>query len=71
MIFIDMEKKPLVEYLDIDEFSYIENDKIKSKLTGFQAHQRFLTWDEGWERVRMIIEKVRDYENNSSNTYMG
>lgn len=61
-----MKKKPLVEFLDIDEFSYIENDKIKSKLTEAQANQIFLTWDEGWERVRKIIEKVIDYENNSS-----
>lgn len=66
-----MKKKPLVEYLDIDEFSYIENDKIKSKLTEDQVNQNFLSWDEGWNRVKMIIEKIRDYENNSTDLHMG
>ena len=29
MIFIDMENKSLIEYLNIDEFSYIENNKMR------------------------------------------
>ena len=66
-----MEKKVIVEYLDIDEFSYIENDKIKSKLAENQSTQNFLTWEDGWKRVRMIIEKVKNYEDNSSGSHMG
>lgn len=71
MIFIDMENKSLIEYLNIDEFSYIENDKIKYRLTEEQMSQQFLTWEEGWKRVRMIIERVKEYDNSSTNEHMG
>ena len=71
MIFIDMGNKSLIEYLNIDEFSYIENDKIKYRLTEEQMSQQFLTWEEGWKRVRMIIERVKEYDNSSTNEHMG
>lgn len=66
-----MEKKSLIEYLNIDEFSYIENNKIKYRLSEEQMNQQFLTWEEGWKRVRMIIERVKEYENSSTNKHMG
>ena len=71
MIFIDMGNKSLIEYLNIDEFSYIENNKIKYRLTEEQMSQQFLTWEEGWKRVRMIIERVKEYDNSSTNEHMG
>ena len=61
-----MNKKTLIEYLNLDEFSYIENDIIKSRLNEEETNSNFLSWDEGWERVKMIVRKVMEYENNNS-----
>lgn len=33
-------------------------------------NQQFLTWEEGWKRVRMIIERVKEYENGNTNEHM-
>lgn len=65
MMFVDM-KKPRIKYLELDEFSYIENDIIKSRLNEEETNSTFLSWDEGWERVKMIVRKVMEYENNNS-----
>lgn len=66
-----MNKKNKIEYLDIDKFSYIENGKIKSKLNEGETNSNFLSWDEGWERVKMIVKKVAEYEDSSINQRMG
>ena len=66
-----MNKKNIIEYLDIDKFSYIENGKIKNKLNEEETNSNFLSWDEGWERVKMIVKKVIEYENSSINKRMG
>lgn len=66
-----MGKKNIIEYLDIDKFSYIENGQIKSKLNEEETNSNFLSWDEGWERVKMIVKKVAEYENNRINKRMG
>lgn len=39
-----MENKSSIEYLNIDEFSYIENNTIKYRLSEEQMNQQFLTW---------------------------
>ena len=66
-----MNKKNIIEYLDIDKFSYIENGKIKNKLNEEETNSNFLSWDEGWERVKMIVKKVAEYEDSSINKRMG
>lgn len=66
-----MNKKTLIEYLNLDEFSYIENDIIKYRLNEEQMSDQFLTWEEGWDRVRMIIKRIKEYEDNSTNKHMG
>ena len=58
-------KKPRIKYLELEEGLYIENDKVKVRLNENNAQER-CTWDEGWERVKMIVRKVMEYENNNS-----
>lgn len=57
-------KKPMIEYLEIDETYYIENDKVKLHLNeDFASNQG--TWDEVWADVLKIIQKVREYDENN------
>ena len=67
MIFIGM-KKPKIEYLELEEGIYIENDVIKTRLNENNAQEQ-CTWDEMWNRVRDAIIRIKDYEDNNNYDY--
>ena len=58
-------KKYMIEYLDINENFYIENDEVKLHLREDSSPQR-ATWDEVWMGAWEIIEAALDY--NEKNT---
>ena len=49
-------KKPMIEYLDIDENFYIENDELKMRINESNGND-IGTWDDIWDGVLKIIEK--------------
>ena len=59
-------KKYMIEYLDINERFYIENDIVKMKLREGTT-PRDGSWEEMWGMVKEIISKARKYdeENNT------
>lgn len=60
-----MEKKHNIEYLELDESRYIENDEFKVKLNENDA-QEYCTWDEMWDMVLADIDKLEEYEHKNS-----
>lgn len=52
----------MVEYLELDENSYIENDIVKSRLNEHIDCEKFISHDELWSRVTDIMLKVREYD---------
>ncbi len=54
-------KKYMVEYLNIDDRLYIENDEVKIRLVEGE-HPRRCSWDEMWNGVLMAIKKIREYD---------
>lgn len=63
-IFINMKNiknKPMIEYLDIDERFYIENDRVKLHLNETSIPQEG-TWEDVWGDVIKIIEKAKQYD---------
>ena len=53
-------KKYMIEYLDINEDFYVENDELKMKLHEDKEPQSG-TWEDLWLGVREIMEKIYDY----------
>ena len=56
-----MRKGTRIKFLELDEFTYIENDKIKIRQSN-QLKEERCTWDEMWNKVRSHIEKIAEYE---------
>ena len=54
-------KKYMIEYLDIDDTYYIENDDIKFHLHEGQEDQDG-TWDEVWGDALKIIKAMKEYD---------
>ena len=54
-------KKYMIEYLDIDDRLYIENDEVKIRLIEGEQPRRG-SWDEMWNGVLMAIKKIRKYD---------
>ena len=48
-------KKPMIEYLEIDENIYIENDIVKTRFMEYNGKD-IGTWDDMWQGVLKIIE---------------
>ena len=59
-----MGKKPRIDYLELDEWCYIENDEFKIRSPG-NCSPISGTWDELWEMVRSDIKKIAEYEKNN------
>ena len=59
-------KKPMIEYLEIDENIYIENDIVKTRFMEYNGKD-IGTWDDMWQGVLKIIEKVREYDEEKKN----
>ena len=57
-------KKPMIEYLEIDENIYIENDIVKTRFMEYNGKD-IGTWDDMWQGVLKIIEKVREYDEDN------
>jgi hypothetical protein len=53
--------KPMIEYLEIDERFYIENDEVKLHLNEISSPQQG-TWDDVWEDVFIILRKAKEYD---------
>jgi hypothetical protein len=53
--------KPMIEYLEIDERFYIENDIIKTRINETEDRDE-CSWDELWEDALKIMEKIRKYD---------
>ena len=51
----------MIEYLDIDERFYIENDRVKLHLNETSIPQEG-TWEDVWGDVIKIIEKAKQYD---------
>ena len=52
----------MVEYLDLDENTYIENDIIKSRISENDAPVKFVPWNEFWNKVYDGICKIKEYD---------
>lgn len=59
-------KKPMIEYLEIDENIYIENDVVKTRFMEYNGKD-FGTWDDMWQGVLKIIQKAREYDEEKKN----
>ena len=46
-------KKPMIEYLEIDENIYIENDVVKTRFMEYNGKD-IGTWDDMWQGVLKI-----------------
>ena len=57
------DKKYMVEYLNIDEHIYIENDEVKIRLVEGES-PRECSWEEMRDGVMEIINKVREYDES-------
>lgn len=57
-----MKRKPVIEYLEIDENTYIENDVFKTKITENANSQEFVPWDEFWSTIYNRISKIKEYD---------
>ena len=44
-------KKPMVDYLELDNNTYIENDVIKTRVSDNDNRQEFVPWDEFWSNI--------------------
>ena len=58
----------MVEYLNIDEHIYIENDEVKIRLVEGEE-PRECTWEEMRDGVMEIIEKVRKYDEEHNQCF--
>ena len=56
-----MRKGTRIKFLELDEFTYIENDKIKIRQSS-QLKEERCTWDEMWNHIRSHIKKIIEYE---------
>lgn len=52
----------LIEYLDLGDGRYIENDIVKSKVT--ESTDDYLTWDQLWTGVKNDVKKIEKYLNS-------
>lgn len=57
-----MKKKPIIEYLELDESTYIEQDIVKSRLDENIDYKNFVTHDELWNRIINNMQKIREYD---------
>ena len=56
-----IDKKPMIEYLEIDDTYYIKNDIVHVRLN--EGHEPPTgTWDEVWGDVLKIIMKAKEYD---------
>ena len=62
-------KKYRIEYLDIDDNFYIENDRVKLRHHKDTSSQRE-TWDEVWMGAWKIIEAAMRYDEEH-NRFVG
>lgn len=60
-----MKKKYRIEYLELDECRYIENDEFKVRSNENNV-QESCTWDEMWDMVLADIDKLEAYEQNAT-----
>ena len=54
--------KPMIEFLEIDEKTYIENDVIKSRLNENITPADYVSWDDLWESIYDAMSKIRKYD---------
>ena len=57
-------EKTRIEYLELDECRYIENDEFKLRPNENNT-QEYCTWDEMWNMVLADIDKLEAYERNN------
>ena len=61
-------KKPMVDYLELDNNTYIENDVIKTRINESKDNDE-CSWDELWEVVLKIMGKIRRYDELHNQSY--
>ena len=44
-------KVSMVDYLELDDNTYIENDVIKTRISENNNHPQFVPWDEFWDNI--------------------
>ena len=54
-------KIPMIEYLEIDKNTYVENDVIKTRINESKDNDE-CSWDELWEGVLKIMNEIRRYD---------
>lgn len=57
----NMKRKPMIEYLEIDKNTYVENDVIKTRINESKDNDE-CSWDELWEGVLKIMSEIRRYD---------
>ena len=61
---------PMIEYLEIDENIYVENDVVKYRLNENINHENYISWDELWEGVHDAMSKIKQYDEKHNNNTM-
>ena len=60
-------KKPMIEYLEIDQNIYIENDIVKSRLNENTNCEEYISHDELWGRIYKAMLKIKEYDEEKKN----
>ena len=59
-------KASMVDYLELDDNTYIENDVIKTMVAGNDNRQKFVPWDEFWNNIYNRMSKIKEYDETHS-----
>ena len=54
-------KVSMVDYLELDDNIYIENDVIKTRISENNNHPQFVPWDEFWDNIYNRMSKIKEY----------
>ena len=54
-------KASMVDYLELDDTTYIENDVIKTRISENNNHPQFVPWDEFWDNIYNRMSKIKEY----------
>lgn len=56
----------MIEFLNIDETYYVEDDELKMKINESKLPQEG-SWDDIWDGVLEIIQKAREFDEKHNN----
>ena len=57
-----IDKKPMIEYLEIDENTFIEKDIVKTRLNESNDYVNFISHEELWTKIYDNMLIIREYD---------